>query len=176
MNQSLPSIALSLGLWLLPLVLKTSAQPECFLEAPNRQQIDLSRLCGGESGDNSPSRMFQLPIRRRVSGIPTVIVTFNDRHRYEMLFDTGASGILLTEAMAEEIGVKKEREVIAKTAGGMVTAHVGRVSSVKAGNLTLQNTSVGISSHLEGMGLLGQTFFSRYDVTIKKNVIELRTR
>jgi hypothetical protein len=29
---------------------------------------------------------------------------------------------------------------------------------------------------MEGLGLLGQTFFGSYDVTIKKDVIELRHR
>jgi aspartyl protease family protein len=177
MKKPLSILSLALGLLSLAPALKTPAGSECFLEAANGQQIDLSRLCGAPAGrvDKEP-QVFQVPILRRVSGIPTVVVIFNDRHRYEMLFDTGSSGIVLTEPMAKAIGVKKEREIVAKTAGGRITAHLGRVSSVQAGGLTVENPVVSVSPRLEGMGLLGQTFFGGYDVTIRQDVIEFRSR
>jgi aspartyl protease family protein len=42
--------------------------------------------------------------------------------------------------------------------------------------VVLSNQIVGISPQMKGLGLLGQTFFGSYDVTIKKDVIELRHR
>jgi aspartyl protease family protein len=104
------------------------------------------------------------------------MVVFNNRHYYEMLFDTGASSIVLTDAMAKAMKVKREREVINNTAGGVVTGYLGRINSVKAGEMTLYNQIVNISPQMKGLGLLGQTFFGSYDVTIKKDVIELRYR
>lgn len=175
MNKSLPALLLSIGLSFFTPSFLARAGSECFLEAPNGRQIDLSRLCGEET-PSAPAKVFHLPILRRVGGVPVVSVTFNDRHRYEMLFDTGATGIVVTEAMAEKIGVKKEMPIIAKTAAGTITAHAGRVSSISAGDLTQQNTFVGIAPGLEGRGLLGQSFFKDYDVTIKRDVIELRPR
>jgi aspartyl protease family protein len=101
-------------------------------------------------------------------------VVFNGVHRDEMLFDTGASSVVLTAQMAEVIGVKKERSVAANTAGGTAKAYLGQVKSAQAGNLKLNNLVVGIAPHLEGgLGLLGQNFFSGYDVIIRKNQIEL---
>jgi aspartyl protease family protein len=177
MNKSLSAIALTGSLLLFPFIPATLAQSECFLQGANGQHIDLSRLCGGSSTNRKkPPQVYQLPIQRRVNGIPTVMVVFNDRHYYEMLFDTGASGIVLTDEMAKAMKVKREREVAANTAGGVVTVYLGRINSVKAGDVALSNQVVGISPQMEGLGLLGQTFFGSYDVTIKKDVIELRYR
>jgi aspartyl protease family protein len=106
-----------------------------------------------------------------------VEVVFNGVHRYEMLFDTGASSVVLTAEMARVMGVKKERSVAANTAGGMTEAYLGQVKSAQAGNLKLNNLVVGISPQLVGgLGLLGQNFFSGYDVIIRKNQIELHPR
>ena len=177
MNRSLSAIALSSTLLLFPFTPTTLAQSECFLQRADGQHIALSRLCGGSSRNrkNSP-QVYQLPIQRRVKGIPTVMVVFNHRHSYEMLFDTGASGIVLTDAMAKAMKVKRERKVINNTAGGVVTGYLGRINFVKAGEMTLYNQIVNISPQMKGLGLLGQTFFGSYDVTIKKDVIELRYR
>jgi aspartyl protease family protein len=186
MNHSIPSLILALSLTLTSFTLKTSAQSdECVFQGANGRNVDISRLCGGNRGtttrvnsssSNNKSGVFLLPIKRRVNGIPTVDVTFNGRHNFEMLFDTGATGIVLTDDMAQAIGIKKERQISASTAGGMVVVHLGRASSVQAGNLTKKDLVVGISSHMDTLGLLGQNFFGNYDVTIKKEVIELRTR
>jgi aspartyl protease family protein len=177
MNKSIPAIILAGSLLLFPFTPATLAQSECFLQGANGQQIDLSRLCGNSPRNrkNSP-QVYQLPIQRRVNGIPTVMVVFNNRHYYEMLFDTGASGIVLTDEMAKAMKVKREREVVANTAAGIVTVYLGRINSVKAGDVALSNPVVGISPQMQGLGLLGQTFFGSYDVTIKKDVIELRYR
>jgi aspartyl protease family protein len=177
MNKSLSAIAITSSLLLFSFTPATLAESECFMRGADGQQIDLSRLCGGSPQKKKPDRqVYQLKIIRRVNGIPTVMVVFNNRHHYEMLFDTGASGIVLTDEMAKTMGVEKEREGIASTAGGVVTIHFARVASVKAGDIDLPNTIVGISPQMEGLGLLGQSFFGSYDVTIKKDVIELRHR
>jgi predicted aspartyl protease len=177
MNKSLLAIAITPSLLLFSFTPVTLAESECFMQGADGQQIDLSRLCGDSPRKKSPVRqVYQLKIQRRVNGVPTVIVVFNSHHQYEMLFDTGASSIVLTDEMAKTMRVKKEREVVANTAGGTVSVYLGRVASVKVGDLSLSNTIVGISPQMEGLGLLGQSFFGSYDVTIKKDVIELHYR
>ncbi|PSF38635.1 aspartyl protease [Aphanothece hegewaldii CCALA 016] len=156
------------------------AQSECFMQGNDGRNIDLSRLCGdGQNNTQTKPRnpnFFSLPIKRRIGGTPTVDVTFNGKHRYEMLFDTGASSTVITADMAEAMGVKKEREIAARTAGGIVTAYLGRITSLESGNLAQKNLVIGISDHMDGLGLLGQDFFGNYDVTIKKDEIVLRPR
>ena len=162
--------------------LPTQAQQTCFLQGSNGENIDLGHLCGDRStpGVSQPSTStntgaFIVPIKRRHSGIPVVDVTFNGQHTFEMLFDTGASGISLSTNMAEMIGLKPERESFSQTAGGVVPIGISTVSSVKAGELTASNLQVAINPSLP-VGLLGQTFYGHYDVVIKEKTIELRVR
>ncbi|WP_013324377.1 retropepsin-like aspartic protease family protein [Gloeothece verrucosa] len=181
MKKFFSVLILASGIMVAPLTSSsTQAQSGCYLEGTGGQHIDLGHLCG--AGSSTPSvgvsGVYQIPIIRRVSGIPTVMVVFNGKQRFEMLFDTGASGVTITESMAKAIGVRKETQDVAQTAGGPVAYHLGRVFSLQAGNLTRKNLVVGIVSQMEGQdqGLLGQNFFGDYDVMIKEKVIELHPR
>lgn len=174
------SIALTgivLGLSLVP----TQAQQSCFLEGANGQNIDLGHLCGnGDSNTSQPTAspqvgVFTVPIKRRHSGIPVVDVTFNGQHTFEMLFDTGASGITVSTDMAKTMGLKSEAQGLSQTAGGVVSIGLSTVSSVQAGELTSSDLQVAINPSLP-IGLLGQSFYGHYDVVIKQDTIELHTR
>lgn len=160
----------------------TQAQQSCFLQGTNGQNLDLGHLCGEQPGSPAKTRRavssnsLQVPIKRRESGIPVVEVTFNGIHTFDMLFDTGASGIAITEDMASKIGVKAKMTGIAETAGGTVPIGIGLVSSVKAGQVFAKDLRVSITPSMSGLGLLGQEFYGHYDITIKKNMIEMRPR
>ncbi len=159
---------------------ETQAQQSCFLQGANGQNIDLGHLCGGGSDSSQPSTspkagVFTVPIKRRDAGIPVVDVTFNGRHTFEMLFDTGASGITISTDMADAMGLEAQAGAFSQTAGGVVPIGLSTVSSVKAGELTSSNLQVAINPTLP-IGLLGQTFYGHYDVVIKQDTIELRTR
>lgn len=160
----------------------TQAQQSCFLHGANGQSMDLGHLCGGQSSPRTNSRpaassnLFQIPIKRRHAGIPVVDVTFNGQHTFEMLFDTGASGITITPDMASKMGVTGKQGAVAQTAGGTVPISIGMVSSVKSGQLVAENLTVSITPSLGGLGLLGQNFYGNYDVTIKQDIIEVRPR
>ena len=181
MKQFISSTIIVTGMVLGSSLLPTQAQQSCFLEGANGQHIDLGHLCGnGSSNTSQPNAsgktgVFTVPIKRRDSGIPVVDVTFNGKHTFEMLFDTGASGITVSTDMAQAIGLKSEREAFSQTAGGVVAIGLTTVSSVKAGELTSSNLQVAINPSLP-IGLLGQTFYGHYDVMIKEDTIELRTR
>ncbi|GBF80940.1 retropepsin-like aspartic protease family protein [Aphanothece sacrum] len=170
------------GIAFAPNITTIKAQQPCFLQGSNGQLIDLSHLCGNPTSPPSQetvspkSGMFKLPIKRRVSGIPVVDVTFNGKYTVEMLFDTGASGITIGTDMASAMGIKAHDSAYSQTAGGMVPIGIGRVYSVKAGELMAKNLEVSINPSLSKIGLLGQNFYGSYDVTIKQNQIELRAR
>jgi aspartyl protease family protein len=185
MNKLFGVVFLAVSIALSGVTTRSAAQSECFMQSPDGRSIDLSRLCGdgktliettsgGANPSTSPS--FSLPVKRRIGGTPTVEVTFNGKHRYEMLFDTGASATVIPADMAAAIGVKKERQIAANTAGGVVPAYLGRVRSIEAGNLAHQDLVIGISDYIEGLGLLGQDFYGDFDVTIKQDVIVLQPR
>ncbi|MGL5033678.1 MAG: retropepsin-like aspartic protease family protein, partial [Microcystaceae cyanobacterium] len=121
---------------------------------------------------------YQIPIKQRVGNIPSVEVLLNGQHLVEMLFDTGASAIVINQGIAEKVGVTYNRDrVLVHTAGGVVSSAVANLNSMQAGQFSLKNVQVIVAPQLGGIaGLLGQPFFGNYDITIKEKVIELRAR
>ena len=91
------------------------------------------------------------------------------------MLDTGASASVLTPAMAKTLNLTVNRYVVAETPGGTVSLPVGSVESLQAGGAVARNLEVAVSDALT-FGLLGQDFFRNYDITIKENVIEFRSR
>ena len=103
-------------------------------------------------------------------------VVFNQNQTFEMLVDTGASGTAITPVMAELLGVIPTATATADTPSQRnAEFDIGLVESVSVGGATMSNLPVAIAPAL-GLGLLGQDFFGRYDVTIKEDVIEFRER
>ena len=153
----------------------------CYMEHVNGQMIDLSHLCGGSGSSNSANirtnpNNFKIRIKRRESGIPVIEVIFNGRKNYEMLLDTGASGTVLTITMAQDLGLTPEGYVMVQTPSSKaIPFPVTTVDSIKVGSATLRNVQVAVSPTLP-IGLLGQDFFSAYDMTIRKSVIEFQRR
>ncbi len=159
--------------------------PGCFAIDSSGNLIDLGNLCPNGTTDVSAGAMsgvFQIPIKRRQGGIPVVDVIFNGTEKFEMLFDTGASATLITPSMASSLNVVPfDKARISTASASDVEMDVGRVSKIQVGDATLEELIVtiappGVEGGLQGMGLLGQNFFGSYDITIKENIIELRTR
>ncbi len=142
----------------------------CFMQDANGNILDLSQLCGGDT----PS-VFQVRIKRRDARIPVIDVNFNGNQTFEMLFDTGASGIAITAQMARTLSVQPDATAIMETAAGKIQVPLGKVNSVEVGGLRVNNPQVSINENLD-MGLLGHGFFGDYDVTIKENAIEFKHR
>lgn len=142
----------------------------CFMQDANGNVLDLSQLCGGDT----PS-VFQVRIKRRDARIPVIDVKFNGNQTFEMLFDTGASGIAITAQMARALSIKPDATAIMETAAGKIQVPLGNVNSVEVGGLRVNNPQVSINENLD-MGLLGHGFFGDYDVTIKENAIEFKHR
>lgn len=156
-------------------------QNGCFMLDDKGKPVNLGSLCSNtETGTITPNPtnttpgVFKVPIKRRHQGIPVINVVFNRQHTFEMMLDTGASGTVVTPAMAATLQVKQEGVVRASTAGGEILAPIGYVSSVEVAGLKADRVLVGIAPI--GIGLLGQDFYSEYDVIIRKDVIEFHHR
>jgi aspartyl protease family protein len=124
---------------------------------------------------------FTIPIIDRNNGIPVVSVTFNGE-TVPMLFDTGASSTMILPSLAARINPTILGQAFVTVADGRVVPSLyGTVAEVQVGNLSLDTVEVTFSEGVDelalgGMGLLGQNVYGSYDVTIKENVIELRSR
>ena len=162
----------------------------CFMLDANGKAIDLGYLCqNSNSTNNRPARSIPkqtrsitepgvqiVPIKSRRSGIPVIDVKFNDRYTFEMMLDTGASGVVITQQMAKKLRVNQSETVWVSTpSSNYFKMSAGYVYSIGVGKFTRQNTRV-ITSPSMDMGLLGQSFFSNYDMTIKSDVVEFRER
>ena len=123
------------------------------------------------------SQVFRVAIKRRVRGTPVINVTFNGSQTFEMVVDTGASGTVITQAMAQSLGIVPEGEVKANTASAKgVRFGLGRVESIAVGGAIAKNVQVAIGVPELEIGLLGQDFYSKYDVSIKQDVVEFHSR
>lgn len=122
-------------------------------------------------------QVFQVPIKRRAGRTPVVDVTFNGNQVFEMIIDTGASGTVITEEMAQSLGVVPEGEVTADTASGRgIKFSTTTVDSIAVNGAEARNVRVAIAGSELELGLLGQDFFGNYDVSIKQNVVEFHRR
>jgi aspartyl protease family protein len=111
--------------------------------------------------------------RRTNGGCPIVDATFNGDYEQEMLVDTGASKTSINKKMAEELKVEPVREGYFIMASGKVEKYpIGFVKSIEVGETKVDNVEVAIIDSGEEVGLLGQNFFGKYDVTIKRDEIE----
>jgi len=155
----------------------------CFMRSSSGRTVNLSQsVCGFLPEALTPttsavakSGVFQAKIKRREANIPVIEVTFNGKQKFEMMVDSGASGTVITPAMAKALGVVLQGTVQAQTPNGVATFPLGRLTSIEAGGLAVNNVVVAVSPSLD-IGLLGHDFFGNKDVTIKQDVIEFRSR
>ena len=150
----------------------------CFMVTSSGRVMNLNNLCGGHSAQalssSLNSEVFQVPIKRRERGIPVIDVTFNGAQTFEMFVDTGASKTILTPKMAAALRIAPIGKVKVNTPSDKgVDMFVGRMASVEVAGAVMRNTLVGVSPALD-TGILGEDFFSRYDVVVKKSVVEFR--
>lgn len=144
--------------------------------SPNQSPSPLQAPTAQSSTTDNPP-VFRAPIKRRARGTPVIDVTFNGTQTFEMIVDTGASGTVLTQAMAQSLNIVPEGEVKANTASAKgVTFRTGRVESIAVDGAVARNVQVAIGGPELEIGLLGQDFYSKYDVAIKQNVVEFHTR
>lgn len=115
----------------------------------------------------------QIPIQRRQGGTPVVGVTLkgaSGTQTFPMLFDTGATGTLITADMAQAVGVPVVGTTRARIAdGSVVTLPVG-VVNVELGGLRREQVKVAIGG---SYGLLGQDIYSQYGIAIGSHMIHL---
>ncbi len=128
--------------------------------------------------ENKPEvTAFRAPIKRRIGGTPIIDVTFNGKQRFEMIVDTGASGTVITQRMAKLLAVTTVGKARANTASAQsVEFPIGYVDSIEAGGVKVKKVAVAIAGSELQNGLLGHDFFGNYDITIKSNVVEFRSR
>jgi predicted aspartyl protease len=119
--------------------------------------------------------VFTANIKRRVGGTPVIEVTFNGNQTFDMIVDTGASGTVITQKMAQAMRVVTVGKAKANTASAkLVEFPIGYVDSMEVDGAKVNRVPVAIAGLELETGLLGHDFFGNYDVTIKRDVVEFR--
>jgi predicted aspartyl protease len=127
--------------------------------------------------DSPEGDLFQAKIKRRDGGTPIIDVTFNDGYQFEMIVDTGASGTLITQEMADILEVTPVYQAKVDTASDTgVLIPVGYVDSIEVNGAIAEKVLVAIAKPQLEVGLLGHDFLSKYDVTVRQDVVEFRSR
>jgi len=116
----------------------------------------------------------QIPIVARRGGIPVVPVSLQGQRGQQqvtMLFDTGASGTLITRQMADAIGVTIVGEATVTIAdGSRVKLPLGYVNAIEVGGLRKEGMVVAIGGDV---GLLGQDIYGGYGISMGSDAIHL---
>jgi predicted aspartyl protease len=148
----------------------------CFMVTATGRTVSLGKLCGVSTPAAIDSRVFRVPIERRYGKVPIIKVKFNGNQIFEMMLDTGASGTLITQEMANALKIQPTGTVRAQIADGSeVKFLTGMVRSIAVSNAVVNNVQVAIAPKGE-IGLLGHDFFGNYDLKIMENAIEFHRR
>ncbi|MDJ1173242.1 retropepsin-like aspartic protease family protein [Roseofilum capinflatum] len=120
---------------------------------------------------------IQVPIKRREAGTPVIDVVFNQTRTFEMIVDTGATGVVITQNMAQSLDLPLIGSAKMDTASAKgITVPIGLVESIAVKGVVVQNLPVIIAGSQLEIGLLGHDFFGDYDLVIRQNQIEFQPR
>ncbi|MEH2442624.1 retropepsin-like aspartic protease family protein [Nostoc sp.] len=147
----------------------------CYMVTSSGKTVRLERLCGNIAAP-SDDRVFRVSIKRRFGGTPVIDVTFNNKKTFEMIVDTGASGTIITQSMANTLELQATGTMQAQIADGSeVEFPTGKIKSVAVGGVTANNLQVAIAPKAS-IGLLGHDFFGGYDIKILEKEVEFHHR
>lgn len=94
--------------------------------------------------------------------------------RVNVLVDTGATGVAISQRIADKLGITSRTAVRTSTANGDAVAYMTRLQSVKLGGVEAKDVSALIAPGLDGDILLGMSFLGRMDVRLYKGAMTIR--
>lgn len=89
-------------------------------------------------------------------------------HKVNVLVDTGATGVAISQTIANQLNLKSINAVRTNTANGESIGYMVRLASVQIGGVVAHNVSAMIAPGLDGDVLLGMSFLGRMDVRLYK--------
>jgi aspartyl protease family protein len=95
-------------------------------------------------------------------------------HKVSVLVDTGATGVAISQAVADKLNLKSVSAVRTSTANGETVSYLVRLNSVKLGGIVATNVSASIVPALQGDALLGMSFLGRMDVRLYKGEMTIK--
>ncbi len=94
--------------------------------------------------------------------------------KVEVLIDTGATGVAISQSVADKLQLKSISAVRTNTANGNAVGYMVRLASVKIGGVEAKNVSAMIAPGLQGEVLLGMSYLGRMDVRLYKGEMTIK--
>lgn len=94
--------------------------------------------------------------------------------RVRVLVDTGATGVAISQTVADRLGLISHDAISTQTANGTAVAYLVRLKTVQLGGVVAHDVAATISPGLEGDALLGMSFLGRMDVRLNKGTMTIQ--
>ena len=120
-------------------------------------------------GDNANSVM----LKRGLDGHYRAEALINNQ-KVNVLIDTGATGVAISQRVADKLELKSIEAIRTETANGSSVGYMVRLQSVKVGGVEAQNVAAMIAPGLDGDALLGMSYLGRMDVRLYKNEMTIK--
>ena len=128
----------------------------------------------------NPNKMWRLGddtrevvLQRGLDGHYRAEALINNQ-KVSVLVDTGATGVAISQAVADKLQLKSLAAVRTNTANGNSVGYMVRLESVKVGGVEANNVSAMIAPGLDGDVLLGMSYLGRMDVRLFKNQMTIK--
>lgn len=92
----------------------------------------------------------------------------------EVLVDTGATGVAISQRVADRLNLKSLNAIRTNTANGDSVGYMVRLNEVKVGGVVAHDVAAMIAPGLDGDVLLGMSFLSRMDVRLYKGLMTIK--
>jgi aspartyl protease family protein len=94
--------------------------------------------------------------------------------KFNVLVDTGATGVTISQTVADKLNLKSNDAILTNTANGDSIGYMVRIDAIQLGGVRAKNVSAMIAPGLEGDMLLGMSFLSRMDVRLYKGEMTIK--
>ena len=97
-----------------------------------------------------------------------------NNQKVDVLVDTGATGVAISQKIANKLQLKSLQAVRMMTANGDTVSYMVRLDSVKVGGVEAKNVAATIAPGLDGDVLLGMSYLGRMDVRLFNNEMTIK--
>lgn len=94
--------------------------------------------------------------------------------KVDVLVDTGATGVAISQGVADKLNLKSIDAIRTNTANGDSIGYMVRLKSVQIGGVNAHDVSAMIAPGLGGDVLLGMSFLGRMDVRLYKGEMTIK--
>jgi aspartyl protease family protein len=94
--------------------------------------------------------------------------------KVNVLVDTGATGVAISQQVADKLQLKSINAIRTNTANGNSVGYMVRLQSIRLGGVEAKDVAAMIAPGLDGDVLLGMSFLSRMDVRLYKGEMTIK--